>query len=288
MALFARLKRPYGDENYRRLLAFIATWTFAINLAAPFFMVHMLKRLGLELWLVMALTLVSQLTNVAVLRHWGDIADRMSNKSVLRVCAPLFVGSIFAWTFTTFPERHALTVPLLVLIHALTGIATAGVTLATGNIAMKLAPRGDATAYLANNSLVVSFAAGIAPIVGGLLAHFFTERELSLILRWRTPEGALEFGTLSISQWDFFFAIAAMVGIVAIGLLGRVREVGEVHEKLVLNETYLQAKRFVQNLSSIAGLQQAGLFPFSRQRRTRPRRKPGETRDAQPPADRVE
>lgn len=269
VALLARLRHPFRDGNYRRLLAFIATWNFAINLAAPFFMVHMLKRLQLDLWLVMALTILSQLMNLAVLRRWGDIADRLSNKAVLRVCAPLFIACIFAWAFTTFPERHALTVPMLMVIHMLTGIATAGVTLASGNIAMKLAPRGDATAYLVSNSLVISLASGVAPVVGGLLAHFFTERELSLLLRWRAPDGALEFDTLSISQWDFFFVIAAAVGLVAMFLLGRVREIGEVHEKVVINELYLNAKRFVQNVSSIAGLAQAGEFPFGKLRARR-------------------
>lgn len=286
VALLARLWHPLRDANYRRLLAFIATWNFAVNLAAPFFMVHMLKRLGLELWLVMALTLTSQLVNVAVLRRWGDIADRMSNKSVLQVCAPLFIACIFAWTFTTLPEPHALTLPLLLAIHVLTGVATAGVTLASGNIALKLAPAGDATAYLATNSLAISLASGVAPVVGGLLAHFFTERELSLLLRWRTPEGALQFDTLSISQWDFFFALAAVVGLVAVGLLGRVREVGEVEEKVVLNEMYLHARRFVQNLSSIAGLHQAGEFPYGKlRRRTRGARQArgGEASDATPP-----
>jgi MFS family permease len=265
--LLARLRHPFHDANFRRLLTFTATWNFAINLAAPFFMVHMLKRLGLELSVVMALTLLSQAVNILVLQRWGDIADRLSNKSVLRVCAPLFIACIFAWTFTTFPERHALTIPLLVVIHVFTGFATAGVTVASGNIAMKLAPHGDATAYLATNSLLISLTAGVAPVIGGLLAHLFTERELSLILRWRTPQGALEFGTLSLSQWDFFFAIATAVGLVAIILLGRVREVGEVDEKVVLSEMYLQAKRFVQNVSSIAGLHQAGHFPFDKLRR---------------------
>lgn len=262
----ARLRRPFHDANFRRLLAFTATWNFAINLAAPFFMVHMLNRLGLELSLVMALTLLSQAVNILVLRRWGDVVDRFSNKSVLLVCAPLFIACIFAWTFTTFPDRHALTIPLLVAIHALTGFATAGVTVASGNIAMKLAPRGDATAYLAANSLLISLAAGVAPVVGGFAAHFFTERELSLILRWRAPEGALEFGTLSLTHWDFFFAMATIVGLIAVVLLGRVREVGEVEEKVVLSEMYLQARRFVQNVSSIAGLHQAGQFPFASRR----------------------
>jgi hypothetical protein len=40
------------------------------------------------------------------------------------------------------------------------GLATAGVTLSSGNIAMKLSPRGSATAYIAANALISSAAAG--------------------------------------------------------------------------------------------------------------------------------
>lgn len=264
IALIHRLGRPLRDQNYRRLLLFLGSWNFAINLAAPFFMVHMLKRLELDLSLVIALTLLSQLFNVAVLRSWGAIADRMSNKSVLSVCVPLFVACIFAWTFTTFPEPHRWTLPILIVVHALTGIATAGVVLASGNIALKLAPRGDATAYLANNSLVNSAAAGIAPIFGGLLADFFAERQLSLTFHWHSPSGDLVFDTLNVAQWDFFFLLATLVGLYSIRRLARVRETGEVQEVMVLNEFYLEAKRMVQNLSSIAGLRQATEFPFGK------------------------
>src|SRR3546814_10986904 len=67
--------------------------------------------------LVIALTVVSQISNLAFLNIWGRIADRFSNKSVLAVAAPLFVLCIFGWTFTSFPGPHALTMPLLFLLH---------------------------------------------------------------------------------------------------------------------------------------------------------------------------
>ena len=283
LALLGRLGRPFRDGNYRRLMLFLGSWNFAVNLAAPFFTVHMLLTLKIDLMTIMVLTTVSQLANVSVLRWWGAIADRMSNKSVLSVCAPLFIGCIFAWTFTTFPEPHALTLPLLFAIHLLTGIATAGVTLASGNIALKLAPRGDATTYLANNSLINAMAAGIAPIVGGLFADFFMSRELSLVLRWHEPGKDVTFDTLSISQWDFFFLLATVIGVYSIYRLGQVREVGEVSERMVLGEMLLGVKRSVRNLSSIAGLLSATEFPLGavrRRRHARPR--PGTS--ATPPA----
>lgn len=166
--IIAQLRAPFHDRNYRRLISFLASWNFAINLAAPFFTVHMLRKMGLDLTVVMGFAILSQITAYIMVAQWGNIADRFSNKSVLAVCAPLFVLAIFTWTFTTMPETHALTLPLLFLIHMATGAASAGVTLASGNLTLKLAPKGKATGYLAANSMVNALAAGSASMIGSV------------------------------------------------------------------------------------------------------------------------
>jgi MFS family permease len=257
-----RMRLPFRDENFRRLMLFLGSWNFAVNLAAPFFTVHMLTRIGIDVAWVVALMALSQLANILVMRQWGRIADRFSNKSVLSVCGPLFIACIFAWTFTTFPDRHAFTIPLLVLIHIFTGIATAGVSLASGNIAMKLAPKGEATAYLSTNGIVNSLAAGVAPMLGGLFADFFVNKQLSLVLRWHTPGAEIDFDTLSLEHWDFFFLFAALVGVYSIHRLGHVQEDGEVEERVVLSELFLNARRSIRNLSTVSGLRQTAEAPF--------------------------
>lgn len=257
-----RLLQPLKDRNFRRLLIFLGAWNFAVNLAAPFFTVHMLTSLGLDLSTVVILTSLSQVANILVLRQWGRIADRFANKSVLKVCAPLFLLCIFAWTFTTFPDRHAGTFPLLVAIHILAGIATAGVTLASSTIALKLAPKGDATAYLASNSLVNALAAGLAPILGGFFAQYFAARELTLALHWRSPTADIDVSTLSLKHWDFFFILAAIIGLYSLHRLGRVQEEGEVDERVVVSDFLLWARRTMRNMSSVAGLRGATEFPI--------------------------
>ena len=138
--LLATLREPLREKNFRQLLIFLGTWNFAINMAAPFFTVYMLKRLEMPLAIVLALSVLSQVVNVLFFRVWGGLADRFSNKSVLMVSGSLFVISIILWPFLTMPEKYFLTVPLLVLIHVLTGVSTAGVTLCSANIALKCAP----------------------------------------------------------------------------------------------------------------------------------------------------
>lgn len=241
---------------------FLGSWNFAVNLAAPFFTVYMLKRLELDMSFIIAFAVLSQLTSFAFLRIWGRFSDRFSNKSVLRVSGPLFMLCILAWTFTTMPEKYILTIPLLVAIHIFTGISTAGVTLASGNIGLKLAPKGQATAYLAANSLVNSLAAGIAPVLGGRFADFFAGRELSLTVKWLSPGGELIIPTLNFQQWDFFFFFAFLIGFYSIHRLAMVKEIGEVEEKIVVRELISEVRRGMRNFSTVGGLRYMVYFPF--------------------------
>jgi hypothetical protein len=262
--LIARLREPFHLKNFRRLMVFQGSWNFAINLAAPFFTVHMLRTMELDLIVVIALATLSQLAAYYTVSHWGEIADRFSNKAVLRVCAPLFIACIFLWTFTTMPDIHVLTYPLLILIHAATGLANAGVTLASGNISLKLAPKGNATAFLATSSMVNAVAAGTAAMAGGLTADLFASKELSLILRWHSERGATQFNALDFTHWDFFFFFATAIGIYALHRLSLVQEEGEVHESVVLDHLRAGARRTLRNLSSVAGLRANTDYPLDR------------------------
>jgi MFS family permease len=259
---FRMILQPFRDTNFKSLIMFLGSWNFAVNLAAPFFTVYMLKRLQMDISFIIALMLLSQIMNLAFLRIWGKFTDRFSNKSVLGVSGPLFIACIFAWTFTTLPEKYILTIPLLVAIHVFMGISTAGVTLASGNISLKLAPKGQATAFLATNSVVNSLAAGIAPILGGKFADFFAGRELSWMLKWTSPGRELILPTLNLQQWDFFFFFAFLIGLYSIHRLAMVREVGEVEEKIVVRELISEVRRRMLDVSTVGGLRQMVNFPF--------------------------
>lgn len=248
------LKEPASDRNFRNLLKFLGSWNFAINLAAPFFTVYMLQRLGMSMGWVIALAVLSQLASVASYKVWGKTADRLSHKSVLQISGPIFIIAILAWTFTTLPEPYALTIPLLVVIHILTGISTAGVTLSTNYIGLKLAPQGHATAYIAAASITNYLAAGIAPIVGGVFADFFAAREAALTLTWTDPAGTIVLNTLDFQYWDFFFFFAFVIGLYSLHRLSAVREEGEVKEGIVIHELLAEVRREMRNLSTAGGL----------------------------------
>ena len=161
------------------------------------------------------------------------------------------------------PEKYFLTIPLLIAIHIVMGLASSGVSLASGNISMKLAPEGQATTYLATNTIVNSVAAGVAPILGGKFADFFSGRQLAWTLEYTGPGGQFNLPTLNLHQWDFFFALAFLIGLYSLHRLSLVKEAGEVEQKVVAQELVSEMRSQVRILSSVEGLRQMVSFPFS-------------------------
>lgn len=142
-SLWEIIKIPLQDGNYRKMLKFTVSWALAFNFAIPFFVFYMLKRLGLPLTTVIVLSVISQFFHVLFLRIWGSLSDKFSNKSVMQVGGIMLLICVIAWPFTTLPEMHSATLPLLVIIHTLMGVALAGVAIASFNIAFKLAPPAE-------------------------------------------------------------------------------------------------------------------------------------------------
>jgi len=254
---------PYRDRNYRKLLRFLFLWGLAINLATPFFAVYMLQRLELPLSAVIGFSILSQAFNVVFLRVWGRLIDQFGTKVVLSLCVSLYLLVILGWAFTTMPERYFLTIPLLVVLHILAGIAAAGVTLSTGTIGLKLAPTGQATAYLAGAGLAVNLGAGLGPLLGGRFADYFSVRQLSLTFTWIDPSRHFDLGALNLTGFDFLFGITFILGLITLPLLGGVREEGEASREVVLEALGAPIRQLSRPLSTVAGLSFLSQFPYA-------------------------
>lgn len=211
--------------------------------------------------------MISQLFYIAFLRVWGPLTDRFSNKSVMEMSGILLVFSVIAWPFITLPEAYFLTLPLLTLVHILSGVALAGVSLASFNFAFKLAPRGNTTKYLALNGALVSVGMGVGPILGGLVADVLGSMELSLTFRWFGSEEGRTAYLLNFRGLDFLFFVAFVLGLYALHLLSLVHEKGEVPRGVVYREFLGETRRMVRNLSSIGGLSHLAYLPIYRRRR---------------------
>jgi MFS family permease len=264
---------PLRDGNFRSVIVFVASWNLASNLAAPFLTVYLLRQLGFALGTVTTLWIVGQVATALTLYLWGRLSDRFSNKAVLSVALPAYFACLGALPFTALPEVHWLTLPLLYLLHLIMGAAAGGITLAGGNLGLKLAPQGSGTAYLAAVGLAGSLAAGLAALAGGTLAGWFSARELALALHWTAPGTVQQVRVLQFHHWEFLFAISFLLGFYVLHRLSRVQEGEEHSERVVVQQFVLEAFRSIDQLSPIDGLRTVILFPFGRlrDRRLKPR-----------------
>lgn len=267
-SLLDGLRAPFGDSNFVRLLKFSAAWTFTITFAAPFYVVYLLNRIELPMSTVILLTVISQVFTVLFLRFWGRTADQFSNRSVLGAAGTILLLAILGWTFTTLPDPHALTMPLLYVIHAAMGLAMGGISLATGNIGLKLSPAGRAETYLTSLGLVNAAVAFLSPLIAGGLASWFAEKSVTLTINLSDAGRVVDVPAVSLSGLDFLFLLTFLLGLYAMHRLAFVQEEGSVDEKVVLEELREQILEGVQAVASFSALRQvvsftAGVIPPS-------------------------
>ena len=227
---------------------------FSLNLAGPFFAVYMLTRLGLPLPVVIGFTAISQITNILFVRVWGALADRAGSKTVLSLSASLFLLVIIGWVFTNNPGRYFLTLPLLGVLHVFADVVAADVTLTVDTMTLKSAPAGKATPYLGIAGIATGLGGGLGPIVGGLLADFFSVRTFRLDLSWASPNGVVELPALTLSGFDFLFAFTFVLGLLSLNLLAALREQGAMPRDVALSQLTGGMDPIMRVVSSVPGV----------------------------------
>ncbi|MEJ2133539.1 MAG: hypothetical protein P8Y95_18385, partial [Gammaproteobacteria bacterium] len=86
--------------------------------------------------------------------------------------------------------------------------------------------------------------------------------------RWQEPGGELDFTTLHLEQWDFFFMLAAAVGLYSLHRLSFVQEAGDVEERVVLQALAAETAAGVRSsISSVPGVRLLSDFPLDLVRR---------------------
>ena len=221
------------NKNFRKLLTFNSLWAFSLNLATPFFAVFMMKTLGLPVAYLIGLGILSQVSGIFSLNLWGRYSDRFSNKTVIRLCAPLYILCILAFAFVGLPQSKAVTLGLLALIHIVSGFSTAGINLSLSNIGIKLAPKNEAIVYLSAKNMFVAFFSTIAPLAGGLLADMFANNTIGLSLQL-SGANHMQINLLQLQGWNYFFIIGGLLAMFSLRLLTNVQEEGETHKSAVV------------------------------------------------------
>ncbi len=250
-SVFHLLKKPLKNRNFKNLLIFHSMWAFSTNLALPFFVVYMMKTLALPMSNIVALGILAQLSSIFSIKLWGKYTDRFSNKTIISICAPVFIACLLSWSFTANKSMPLFSMILLAVIHILSGCSAAGINLAINNSALKLAPKNEAIVYISARNIIVSSISAIAPLVGGLMADFFATHQLAWAITWRGPKGITNIPLLHLQGWTFFFVIGSLLAALTLSYLKNIKETGEVqkHRVVIYMRTTFE-RSFRKNISN--------------------------------------
>lgn len=232
--LFQLIGNPFKNKNFKNLLVFNSFWSFALNLATPFFTVFMIKSLGLSVSYIIGLGIAGQLSSIASIKLWGRYSDRFSNKTIIRICAPLYIAGIIAFAFASMPMSHNTLLGLLLAIHIVNGVATAGINLAISNIGIKLAPNNEAIVYLVAKNMCVAFFSTLGPLTAGALADYFASHQLSWNIDMQSAHGITQLHLLYLKGWNYLFVIGGILALFSLRLLNRIEEEGETDRDRVV------------------------------------------------------
>jgi len=268
--LFRLFNKPIKDKNFKSLLVFHSFWAFSLNLATPFFSVYMLKTIGLPLSHIIGLSILTQISSIAAIRILGKYADKYSNKTIIQLCAPVYVICIMAWTLAGMPSDRLISLIILAAIHIFSGISTAGINIALNNIGLKLASKNEAIVYLTFKNMVVAACTAAAPLIGGLMADFFASHQFNWKVEWEGANGTAVLHILQLKGWSFFFMIGGLLAALSLKLLNRVHEQGEIRKEravIYMRANFRAQIRRIQSRSLFSKVLSPILIPALKRRK---------------------
>ncbi|MBT4823343.1 MAG: MFS transporter, partial [Lentisphaerae bacterium] len=167
------LAEPIRDASFRAFLVFRAYWMFAIMVSAPFFVVYLIREVGLSARTVQLLMVVHGLGVVLFSGIWGRICDAHGYRPVLQFV--VMFKFVVPLTYVLVPPVPHIAVPVLAGMFFFDGLLNAAGILALQGVTMRSTPRRNRAMYVASSNFVArGIAGGLAPLIAGALIEPLT------------------------------------------------------------------------------------------------------------------
>lgn len=150
--------------GFLRMVVINAWFGFWTGLVAPFMPVYAYNHLAVTPGHFAFLSILASLTAAAFMPVWGRVLDKNG-------CIPVMVAGVFFWRLVDFgwcfvtPETNWVLYPMWFS----GGVFSAAFLLGQFNLILRLMPTHARTAAVSLNLSVMSLAAGIAPVLGGII-----------------------------------------------------------------------------------------------------------------------
>lgn len=155
---------PLKNKQFRPVIFLNATWSFAAQLALPFFSVYMVTGLELSYTFIMAANILMSVVQASTAKLWGRLADKFSWEVTTIISIGMLGLCHLTWAFVT-KEICYLIIPF---IQILAGAGWSGVNMSLFNIQFKHAPQEGRTIFVGFNAAI----AGVTGFASALLGAF--------------------------------------------------------------------------------------------------------------------
>lgn len=161
---------PKGWYNAMRInrefvifTSYLTFMNFAIDVAAPFYAVYMLKNLNIGYeWFAIAVV-IGALARAATQQYWGKLNDRFGSRKILIIGGFLGCFVPFGWMLVS-NVWHVL------IIKIYDGVVFAGFDLVVFNYLLEVAPAKSRPKYVAAHNFFTGFGTVFGALMGALLA----------------------------------------------------------------------------------------------------------------------
>ncbi len=198
---------PLRDHNFIALVTFVSFWYLFAGIAAPFWVVHMIKFLKMSYSTIAIYSIIAGISSLGFQLLWGKMIDKTRSKPVLTIN---FIGVIFLPVIWLFARPNFI---LPIWIDAFfSGGFWSGINLSLFNILLSLTEDKEIKeSYFAVFSTITGICGFLSSLLGGLIAQVLSG------FAW-------QFLGQTFINFHVLFLGTAVFRLLSLGLLRKVRE----------------------------------------------------------------
>lgn len=216
---------------FRKLLRANVTWALAVGGLGAFTIAWLKTQAGLSEEHVLLVSSVAYLGGLSSLWLLGPRLDRLGSRPVMMFCMVAWVVIVAGWTALAGRVLQP-TLPILLALQFLMGLAAALVNMANVRLAMAIIPVMGRDHFFALFSVVGSLAMGLSPILWGVLIDSLR----GLDLAWHG---------LAVNRHSVFFALTGLGFLVSFGLCARLEEPKAASMEALLRDILIESPQRV-------------------------------------------
>jgi len=173
---FSQFVGKMRSSNFGNFVLFVSSLNIAVNIAAPFFVVNMLKNLHFDYLTFTIITIAPMISSLFMMTYWGKITDKFGNKKIMRVCGFMVSLIPLYWLFFKDP------VILFLCEFFISGFFWAGFNLAAANFLFDVTTPEKRTRCAAYYNIFNGTGVFVGALIGGILATIIPNNFLNFSL----------------------------------------------------------------------------------------------------------